>query len=107
MHMILACSRFVGSTSALVERQWGVFACSWHRVRSGGGLSTRNCRSAKVQKCRSRDVRADTDVKGEESVVSCIADEFRDSTASTDVLILPKPFESINVVVNSSLTFRW
>ena len=100
MHMVLACSRFVGSTSALVEREWGVFACPWHRVRSGGGLSTEKCRSAEAGMLEL----IFTYIRGEESVVSCIADEFRDST---DVLILPKPFESLNLVVDLSLTFHW
>ena len=47
-----------------------------------------------------------THVKGEESVVSCIADEFRDFAAFRGVLTIPKPFGSLNMV-DLSLTFRW
>ena len=48
-----------------------------------------------------------THVKVKECVVSCIADEFRDFAAPTGVLIIPMPFESLNVVVDLSLTFHW
>ena len=48
-----------------------------------------------------------TYVKVEECVASRIADEFRDFVAPTVVLINPMPFESLDVVVDLSLTFHW
>lgn len=39
------CSWVLGSMAALVERRWGVFRCSWHRVRGGGWLLTGRCRN--------------------------------------------------------------